>query len=126
MQLNTGEKSFLKKVLPVSALIGGLCCFTPVVLVFLGVSTVAFGASLSNVLYGSYKWIFRGSALLFLFAALFWYFYKKEKICTIDELKKKRRRVINLVLITLISSIFIYILWLYGIVELMGIWLGLW
>jgi uncharacterized membrane protein len=77
-------------------------------------------------LYGTYKWAFRGAALLFLGLALFWYLYKKEKVCTIDELKKKRRKIINLVLLTLITAIVAYIIWLYVIVEIIGILLGIW
>ena len=126
MNMNNQEKSFLKKVLPVSAFIAGLCCFTPIVLVLLGISTVSYAASLSDILYGQYKWLFRGIALLFLLSSLYWYFYKKEKICTIDEAKKKRKKIINLILVTLISGIIIYIIWLYVIVEIIGILLGIW
>ncbi|MFH1054267.1 MAG: hypothetical protein V1740_07650 [Candidatus Woesearchaeota archaeon] len=126
LNLEKNDKSFLKKIIPIAAFIGGLCCFTPVVLVFFGLSTVAFGASLADVFYGGYKWAFRGVALLLLALALFWYFYKKERICTIDELKKKRRRVINIILITLIGAILAYIIWLYVIVEILGILLGIW
>ncbi|MBC8500530.1 MAG: hypothetical protein ISS25_03135 [Nanoarchaeota archaeon] len=120
------EKSFLKKIIPVSAFIGGLCCFTPVVLVLFGLGTVAYGVSLANVFYGTYKWAFRGAALLFLFAGLFWYIYKKEEICTLDKLRKNKRKVVNLILITLIFGIIAYIIWLYVIVELIGIAMGLW
>ena len=124
--MDNNQKSFLKKVLPVSAFIAGLCCFTPIVLVLLGISTVSYAASLSDILYGQYKWLFRGIALLFLLSSLYWYFYKKEKICTIDEAKKKRKKIINLILVTLISGIIIYIIWLYVIVEIIGILLGIW
>ena len=124
--MDNNQKSFIKRVLPVSAFIAGLCCFTPIVLVLLGISTVSYAASLSDILYGQYKWLFRGIALLFLLSSLYWYFYKKEKICTIDEAKKKRKKIINLILVTLISGIIIYIIWLYVIVEIIGILLGIW
>ncbi|MAG48035.1 hypothetical protein CL617_05495 [archaeon] len=124
--IDKSQKSFLKKYMPLAALIGGLCCFTPVVLVLLGLSSVAYAASLSDLLYGSYKWVFRGSALLFLLLGLFWYFYKKENICTIDKLKRERRKIINFVLITLIFAVLMYIIWLYVIVEIIGLLLGIW
>ena len=124
--IDHNQKSFLKKIIPASAFIGGLCCFTPVVLVLFGLSSVSFAASLADVLYGTYKWVFRGVALLLLAIALFWYFYKKEKICTIDELNKKRRRVINFILFSVISLVIAYIIWLYIIVEIIGILLGIW
>lgn len=126
MKLTKQQKSFLNKIIPVTAFIAGLCCFSSVVLVMLGIGTIAFAASLSDLLYGKWKWAFRGAGLLFLGAALFWYFYKKEKICTFDELKKKRKRVINLIIIALITAVIAYILWLYVIVELLGAWLGIW
>jgi amino acid transporter len=126
MLLDEKQKSFLKRFVPVAAFVGGLCCFTPVVLVLLGISTVTFAASLSDVLYGTHRWAFRGVALLFLFIALFWYFYRHEKVCTMEELKKKRRRIINFVLITLIITVILYIVWLYVIVEIIGVVLGIW
>lgn len=126
MALDKEQKSFLKKIIPVAAFIGGLCCFTPIVLVLFGISTVSFAASLSDTLYGTYKWAFRSVALLFLAIALYWYIYKKEKVCTIDELKKKRRKVINIILITIIGAALAYIIWLYVIVEIIGIFLGIW
>jgi len=124
--LDKNQKSFLKKIVPASAFIGGLCCFTPVVLVLLGLSSVSFAASLSNTLYGGHRWVFRSIALLFLFAGLIWYFYKNEKICSIDDLKKNRTRVINLTLIALIVGVLAYVVWLYIIVEVIGWFLGIW
>jgi len=125
-KLNNDEKSFLKKFVPAAAFVGGLCCFTPVVLVLLGLSTVSFASSLSNTLYYGHRWAFRGAALLFLAGALFWYFYKKEKICTIDKFKKNKRRIINFVLLALVVGTLAYVIWLYVIVEIIGILLGIW
>lgn len=125
-EITPSQKSFLKKILPASAFIGGLCCFAPVVLVLFGISSVSFAASLSSTLYGTYKWMFRGTAFLFLLAALFWYFYKKEKVCTIDEFKKKRRTIINFALIAIILAIMAYVIWLYVIVEVIGLAIGVW
>ena len=124
--LDKNEKSFFRKWIPLAAFIGGLCCFTPVVLVLLGISTVTFAASLSDTLYFGYKWAFRGVALLFLLGGLFWYLWKHEKVCTIDALKKKRRKIINFTLIVLIIAILAYIIWLYIIVEIIGWLLGVW
>ena len=76
------QKKFFKRVVPTMAFLGGLCCFTPIVLVLLGLSSVGFAASLADTLYGTYKWAFRGVALALLLAALGWYFYKKENVCS--------------------------------------------
>jgi uncharacterized membrane protein len=120
------QKSFLKKFVPLVAFIGGLCCFTPVVLVLFGLSSVAFAASLSDTLYGTYKWAFRGFALLLLLGGIAWYFYKKEGVCTLDAVKRKRQKIINVTLIAVTLAIIIYIIWLYVIVELIGLALGIW
>ena len=126
MPLDKEQKSFIKKIVPLVAFIAGLCCFTPIILVLFGLSSVAFAASLSDVLYYQYKWAFRGVALFLLALALFWYFYKLEKVCTFDELKKKRRKIINFTLLTLIIAVLSYIIWLYVIVGIVGIFLGIW
>lgn len=126
MALDQSQKSFLKKFTPLAALVGGLCCLSPIILVLFGLSTVSFASSLGNTLYGTYKWAFRGAALLFLAAGLFWYFYKKEGICTIDAAKRNRTKIINTVLLTLIIGIALYILWLYVILHYIGVWLNIW
>lgn len=126
MKLSLKQIQFIKKLIPSAAFIGGLCCFAPVVLVLFGLSTVSYAASLSDLLYGQYKWAFRLGAILFLLLGLFWYLYKHENVCTIDALKKKRRLIINLVLTSLILLVLAYLLWLYVIVELIGIILGIW
>ncbi len=82
------KKSFLKRNVAIAAFLGGLCCFTPVVLVLLGLSTVSFAASLSDTLYYGYAWAFRSLALLFLVSSLFWYFYKYEKVSRLVEEQK--------------------------------------
>ena len=126
MKLDTNQKSFLKKTIPLTAFIAGLCCFTPLVLVMLGLSSVAFATSLADTLYGTYKWIFRGVALLLLLGAIFWYLRMKENVCTFDDFKRKRRKIINLVLISLILGILIYIFWLYVVVHYVGVFYGIW
>ena len=126
MALDKKEKSFLKKIIPAAAFLGGLCCFTPLVLALLGLSSIAFAASLSDVLYGGYRWVFRSVALLFLIASLVYYFYKKEGICSLDAVKRKRRKIINLTLLTLVIGVVAYIIWLYVIVEIVGLLAGVW
>ncbi len=124
--LDKKEKSFLKQTIPIAAFIAGLCCFTPVVLVLFGLSTVSFAASLSDTLYGTYKWVFRGAGLAFLAISLWWYFYKVERICTLDEARKNHNKIINIILITLVIGIIAYILWLYLIVHYLGVFLDIW
>ena len=107
-----------------AALIGGLCCVTPIVLVLLGLSTLAFANSLGNVLYGDYRWAFRLAALAFLALAL-WMYFRKRGICTLDQARRQRNRIINTTLVVLIAAIGMYIFWTYLAVHYWGIAVGL-
>src|SRR5712692_3156923 len=107
-----------------AAIIGGLCCVTPLVLVLLGLSTVAFANSLGNVLYGEYRWAFRVAAFVFLGLAL-WVYFRRRGICTLDQARRQRNRIINTTLVVLVSAIGMYIFWTYLAVHYWGIWAGL-
>ena len=113
------------KITGLPVLFASLCCLTPIILVLFGFSTVAFAASLSNTLYGTYKWVFRGVGILLLIVSLIVYF-RKRGICTIDEAQKQRKKIINTILLTFIFAVIAYVFWLYVIVEYVGIFLGLW
>jgi amino acid transporter len=113
------------KITWIPVLFASLCCLAPVVLVLFGLSTVAFAASLADSLYGDYKWVFRGLGFLLLTGSLFYYFWNRG-ICTIDQAVKQRRKIVNTILVVLIVAIIAYILWLYVIVEVIGIVLGIW
>lgn len=114
------------KITGLPVVFASLCCLSPVILVLLGLSTVSVAASLADILYGQYKWVFRLLGLALLATSLVVYFRTKRGICTIDEAKKRRREIINISLIVLIVAVVGYIIFLYGVVEIIGIWLGLW
>ncbi|MBT6253727.1 hypothetical protein HOI83_00625 [Candidatus Uhrbacteria bacterium] len=119
----------IKEALKLSAIpvvIASLCCLSPIIFVLLGISTVTFAASLSDTLYGTYKWLFRGAGVVLLSGALWYYFYNKKGICTLDQAKRQRRQIVNTVLLVFSISIVGYIVFLYGIVEYIGVALGLW
>ena len=105
-------------------LIGGLCCLTPIVVILLGISGVAAANSLGNTLYGEYRWAFRVVALVCLALALIVYF-RKRGICTLDEAKRQRNRVINVTSLVVFTSAGIYILWTYVVLHYWGIAAGL-
>ena len=107
-----------------AGLIGGLCCLTPVVLVLLGLASVSVAADLGNVLYGEYRWLFRLAALGFLGLAL-WVYFRRKGICTLDQARRERNRIVNTSLVVLLSAIGIYILWTYIAVHYWGVAVGL-
>lgn len=114
------------KIISVPVLIASLCCLSPVILVLFGLSTAAFAGSLANTLYGSYKWLFRIAGLLFLTASIILYLRKQRGICTLDDVKKRRNEIINIVLVAVSVAIIGYVIWLYVIVEYIGKLLNIW
>ena len=86
----------------------------------LGLTSVSFAASLSDTLYGDYKWVFRGVGLLLLAISTIYYLRKKKGVCTLDQAKRRKNEIINIVLLFLLVGILGYIFWLYVVVELIG------
>ena len=126
--MNKKQPFFSKDVLKntsIPVLLASLCCVSPLVLFFLGLGSAAVAGSLADVLYGQYKWWFRALGLLSLAVATILYFRKKG-ICTFDQAKRRRNEVMNTVLVVTIVSVLAYIIWLYGIVHIIGAWAGLW
>ena len=119
-------KKELFKITWFPVVIASLCCLAPVILVLFGLSTVAFAASLSDMLYGQYKWWFRLVGVILLTISFIIYLRRSKGICTIDQAKQRRQEIINLALIVLSVGVIGYILWLYVVVELLGHWLGIW
>lgn len=114
------------KISSVPVLIASLCCLSPVILVLLGLGTVSFASSLADTLYGDYKWYFRAAGLIALAAALFFYFYRTKGVCTIDEAKRRRNEIINMVALTVIAGVIGYVFFLYVVVHYIGVFLNLW
>ncbi len=109
----------------ISAFIASLCCFTPLILFLLGLSTASFASGLADVFYGQYKWLFRLAGVLSLLVAFIIYLRHKG-VCTLDQAKRQRNKIINLALIVFITAVVLYLIWLYVVVEYVGLFLGLW
>jgi hypothetical protein len=124
--LAESDRRFLKRAVPVAAFIGGLCCFTPVVVVLLGIGSVSYAVSLTDLLYYQYRWAFQFAALTFLLGALAVHLYTDEEVCSLDEAVRRRRKILNLVGLSLFLGAVAYVLWLYVVVELLGLALGIW
>jgi len=105
-------------------LLGGLCCLTPIVLVLLGLASVSVAADAGNILYGKYSWEFRIAALVFLAAGLVVYF-RSRGICTLDQARRERNRILNVSLLVLIAATGIYLFWTYVVLHYWGIAAGL-
>ena len=69
-------------------------------------------------------WEFRLAALAFLVLGLVIYF-RRRGICTLDQARRERQRIINASLVALCFAAGIYIFWTYLAVHWFGIWVGL-
>jgi amino acid transporter len=119
----------IKELIKISAIpvvLASLCCLSPIILLLAGFGTVSFAASLTDTLYGDYKWAFRAFGLLALIIALVIYLRKEKNICTLEEAKRKKNEIINIVLLSLITGIIGYIFFLYVVVHYLGVWLNIW
>ena len=119
-----GDRKGIFIISAFAGLIGGLCCVTPIVLVLLGLASLSAAADIGNVLYGDYRWLFRATALAFLALAL-WVYFRRKGICTLDQARRQRNRIINTSLVVLITAVGTYIFWTYFAVHYWGIAVGL-
>lgn len=108
-----------------SALLASMCCFPSVVLVMFGLASVSTAAALSDTLYwGPFRyWLYLATAI-FLTYGLVRYF-RADGICTLDDVKRERQKVINTSLLVVTTTIVVYLIWNYLILEILGIWVGL-
>ncbi len=123
--MKTSLKSIFK-ITGVPVVIASLCCLTPVVIVLFGLGSVSLAASLADTLYGTYAWAFRIAGLALLGLSLIWYLRREKGICTLDEAKRRRNEVLNIVGIALAVGVVGYFVWLYIVVEYAGKWLNIW
>lgn len=124
------ERKSLVKLISGSAIIASMCCLPSVVLVLFGLASVSSAAALSNTLYwgeNGYAWyrpLMMGLSLCFIVIGLVIHF-RKRGICTIDQAKRERRKIINTSLLVLIISYLAYLLLNYVILTEIGILLDL-
>ena len=113
-----------------STIVASLCCLPSVVMVMLGLATVSTGAALSDTLYwggDGFGW-FRGTMLLIALTCVVTglvFYFRNQGICTLDQAKRERRKIINTSLIVLSSTYVIYLLFNYVFLTELGIAVGL-
>ncbi len=114
------------KLSSVPVIAASLCCLSSVIVVLAGLGTVTFASSLADTLYGEYKWAFRALGLVLLSIAVVIYLRRTKGICTIDEVKRRRNEIINIVVTTFAAGIAGYFFFLYVVVHYAGVFLDLW
>jgi len=122
------KKTFweIVKISGIPVVLASLCCLSPVILVLLGISSVSFASSLTDTLYGGYKWVFRGIGLVALLGSLVYYWYRQKGVCTLDAAKRHRNEIVNSIMLALVTGVLGYLFFLYVVVHYLGVWLALW
>ena len=120
------EARSLWKLIGASAFTASLCCVPSVVWVlFAGSSAIVAADQLSNDLYfGIGRWLLYLVALALAGAGLTMHF-RRDGICTLDDAKQERRRIVNTSLAVITAVIVLYLVWDYIILQLIGIAVGL-
>ena len=119
------ETKGLWKLVISSGVLASMCCLPSVVLVMFGLASVSTAAALSDTLYwGPFRPILYGFTLIFIGVGLTFHF-RSQGICTLDEAKQQRTRIINTGMLVLLASLITYLIFNYVILELLGIAVGL-
>ena len=120
----------LWKIVASSSVVASMCCLPSVVLVMFGIASVSTGAALSDTLYwgeDGYSWfrpLMLAIAAITVCVGLVFYF-RSQGVCTIDQAKRERRKIINTSIMILIISYLSYLLLNYVILTEIGILFGL-
>ena len=120
----------LVKWISSSTILASMCCLPSVIMVMFGLSSVTTAAALSETLYWGTDgyWWFRPTLLtasaIMVIVGLISYF-RKQGVCTFDDVKKDKRRVVNVSLLVLIIAFVSYMIFNSVILEILGIAVGL-
>ena len=116
----------LIKLVGLSAITASLCCLPSVVWVMLaGSSAIVAADQLSNDLY--YSWV--RFALYLVSLSMLSYglvvYFRNRGVCTLDDVKREKRRVFNTTLAVFTAAILTYLIWNFVVLEIVGIAIGL-
>lgn len=113
-----------------SAFLASMCCFPSVVLVLFGLASVSSAAALSNDLYwgtngmGWFRPVLSAISVMLVLAGLVMYF-RSEGICSLNEAKRQRKRIINTSILVLSLALVTYIVFNFVILTELGVALDL-
>ena len=124
--MSTEQPKPLAKLVAASAITASLCCLPSVIWVlFAGSSAIVAADQLSNDLY--YSWVrfaLYGLSFCMVSYGLVLYF-RNQGVCTLDDARRERRRVVNTSLAVFTSAVLAYLVWNFVILEIIGIAIGL-
>lgn len=116
----------LAPLVGISAVISSLCCLPSIIWVlFAGSSAIVAADSLSNELYySSFRYLLYSISFVLLIVGVI-LFFRNKGICTLNDAKKNKNRIINTTLMVFSLSIVVYLIWNFIVLELLGITVGL-
>ena len=109
-----------------SAFLASMCCFPSVVLVMFGLASVSSAAALSNDLnwgtngMGWFRPLLSTVSLGLVITGLVLYF-RRQGVCTMDEVKRQRTRILNTSLFVITLSIVTYLVFNFVVLTELGI-----
>ncbi|MBI3457938.1 MAG: hypothetical protein HY002_19345 [Candidatus Rokubacteria bacterium] len=95
-----------------AGLVGISCCVSPIVLVLLGLSSVAFAVSLGSTLYYGYGWYFRGAALLLAAIGVVG-LLRRRKACSLGGARSQWRLLLTVLVAMVVVYVALYALTTY-------------
>jgi len=122
----TNDIKALWKWIGGSAFLASMCCFPSIVLVMFGLASVSSAAALSNDLYwgtngmGWFRPLLTTVSLAFVITGLVLYF-RRQGVCSMDEVKRQRTRILNTSLVVITLSIVTYLVFNFVILTELGI-----
>ena len=116
----------LAAIVGLSAITASMCCLPSVIWVlFAGSSAIVAADQLSNEMY--YSWV--RYALYALSLSMMSYglvvYFRQRGVCTIDDARRERNRILNTSLAVFTAAVITYLVWNFVILEVIGIELGL-
>ena len=126
VKMDSEDRRPLASLVALSAVTASMCCLPSVIWVlFAGSSAIVAADQLSNNLY--YSWVRYAlyAVSLSMVAIGLVIYFRKRGVCSLDDVKKERRKVVNTSLAVFTASIITYLFWNFVILEILGIAIGL-
>jgi hypothetical protein len=103
-----------------------MCCLPSVIWVlFAGSSAIVAADNLSNDLYYSWVRVALYITSLAMIAIGLVIYFRNRGVCSLDDLQRNRRRVVNTSLAVFTASVATYLVWNFVVLEVIGLALGL-
>ena len=120
------DRGPLATIVALSSVTASMCCLPSVIWVlFAGSSAIVAADNLSNDLYYSWVRVALYITSLAMIAIGLVIYFRNRGVCSLDDLQRNRRRVVNTSLAVFTASVATYLVWNFVVLEVIGLALGL-